>query len=100
MACGSGYTCGFGIVAASPSRSVKSESVLQGKTLRNAAKPSAEAHDRVVCRNPVQWLRGIAPMSCVLSGKIKPHGGLPCKKLINTKIAVVVVSVCLILCYK
>lgn len=83
MVCGSGYTCGFGIVAASPSQSVKSESVLQGKTLRNAAKPSAEAHDRAVCRNAVQWLRGIALTACVLSGKIKCHAGLPSKKLIN-----------------
>lgn len=56
MARGSEYTCGFGIVAASPSRSVKSESVPQEKkkTSRNAAKPSAEAHDRAVCRNAVQ----------------------------------------------
>lgn len=69
MACGSEYTCGFGIVAASPSRSVKSESVLQGKKKklpRNAAKPSAEAHDRAVCRNV--WLRGIVLTARLISG--------------------------------
>lgn len=54
MARGSERTCGVGIVAASPSRSVKPESGLQQKTSRNAAKPSAEAHDRAVRRNAVQ----------------------------------------------
>lgn len=69
------------------------------KTLRNAAKPSAEAHDQAVCRNAADWLAGIVLMACVLSAKIRRRRRLLSQNRINEMLKIMVgVSVYLILC--
>lgn len=69
--------------------------------MRNAAKPSTEAHDRAVCRNAADWLAGIVLMVCILSAEIRRRSRLLSQNPINEMLKImVVVRVYVILCYR